>query len=74
MWDAKFLLIKNIEVCGQMSVYVEVKKNTYFDSVVLMLITKELKKMDSVKEIIVGMGTQLNKELAGNLGLISQKL
>ena len=57
-----------------MSVYVEVRKNTYFDSVVLMLITKELKKMDSVKEIIVGMGTQLNKELAENLGLISQKL
>ena len=34
-----------------------------------MLITKEIKKMPNVKEVIVGMGTELNKELTENLSL-----
>jgi FdrA protein len=48
---------------------VEIRKNTYYDSVALMLITKEVKKMAGVKDVIVGMGTDLNKELACNLNL-----
>lgn len=48
---------------------VEIRKNTYYDSVALMLITKEIKKMQDVNEVIVGMGTELNKELAANLDL-----
>ncbi|MBK5240295.1 acyl-CoA synthetase FdrA [Clostridium sp.] len=47
----------------------EIRKNTYYDSVALMLITKEIKKMPNVKEVIVGMGTDLNKELTENLNL-----
>ncbi|MBZ9685379.1 acyl-CoA synthetase FdrA [Clostridium estertheticum] len=48
---------------------VDIRKNTYYDSVALMLISKEIKKMPNVKQVIVGMGTDLNKELTENLGL-----
>jgi len=47
----------------------EIRKNTYYDSVTLMLISKEIKKIDGVKEALVGMGTDLNKELAENLAI-----
>lgn len=52
-----------------MKVSVEIKKNTYYDSVTLMLISKEVKKIEGVNEALVGMGTDLNKELAMNLNL-----
>ncbi|WP_411680291.1 acyl-CoA synthetase FdrA [Clostridium thailandense] len=52
-----------------MKLCVDIRKNTYYDSVALMVITKEIKKLPYVKEIIVGMGTDLNKELASNLKL-----
>lgn len=53
---------------------VEVRKNTYYDSVSLMLITKEIKKMQGIKNVIVGMGTDLNKELCANLNLSNEKI
>lgn len=52
----------------------EIRKNTYYDSVALMIITKELKKMEGIKEVIVGMGTDLNRELAENIGLSSDEI
>lgn len=52
-----------------MVVKYDIRKNTYYDSVTLMLISKEIKKMDGVEEVLVGMGTELNKELAANLQL-----
>ncbi len=52
-----------------MNMCVDIRKNTYYDSVTLMLITKEIKKMPNIKEVMVGMGTELNKELTENLGL-----
>ena len=51
----------------------DVKKNAYYDSVTLMLISKELKKTDGVTEALVGMGTDLNKEIAQNIGVSSPK-
>lgn len=57
-----------------MRLCVEIRKNTYYDSVALMLITKEIKKMQGVKNIIVGMGTDLNKELSGNLELTNDQV
>lgn len=57
-----------------MKLSVEVRKNTYYDSVTLMLITKDIKKLDGVKEILVGMGTDLNKELAENLNLSNEEV
>ena len=32
----------------------DIKKNAYYDSVTLMLISKELKKLDGVTEALVG--------------------
>lgn len=57
-----------------MCVDVVVRKNTYYDSVTLMLITKEVKKIDGVLEVLVGMGTELNKELADNLKLTTKEI
>lgn len=47
----------------------EVRKNAYYDSVTLMIISKEVKKIDGVQEALVGMGTELNRELAQRTGL-----
>lgn len=52
----------------------EVRKNAYFDSVTLMLISKELKKLAGVQEALVGMGSDLNKEIAHNIGVASPEL
>lgn len=56
------------------NVIFSIRKNTYYDSVKLMLISKDVKKMDGVHEALVGMGTDLNKELAENLNLISAEI
>ncbi len=55
-------------------VKLEIKKNAYYDSVTLMLISKELKKLDGVQEALVGMGTDLNKEIAHNIGVATPEL
>ncbi|MDV4151415.1 acyl-CoA synthetase FdrA [Clostridium sp. AL.422] len=57
-----------------MKLCVDIRKNVYYDSVALMIITKEVKKMDGVKEVIVGMATELNKELAENLNLSNDQI
>jgi len=57
-----------------MKLCIETRKNTYYDSVALMLITKEIKKMQGVKEVIVGMATDLNKELCANLNLSNDEI
>lgn len=57
-----------------MKLCVDIRKNTYYDSVALMIITKEIKKLQQVKEVIVGMATDLNKELAENLGLSNEEI
>ncbi len=51
-----------------------IRKNTYYDSVKLMLISKDVKKIEGVHEALVGMGTDLNKELAENLDLINSEI
>lgn len=50
-------------------VKLEIRKNAYYDSVTLMLISKDIKKMDGIQEALVGMGTDLNREIAQNIGL-----
>ena len=47
-------------------VKLDIKQNTYYDSVTLMLISKDLKKLDGVEEALVGMGTDLNRDIAHN--------
>jgi FdrA protein len=57
-----------------MAVKTTIRKNAYYDSVTLMLITKELAKLPGVEEVLVGMATELNKELAANLNLMDAEL
>ncbi|PAB57423.1 FdrA family protein [Anaeromicrobium sediminis] len=57
-----------------MKVCHEIRKNTYYDSVTLMLISKELKKMEGIKEALVGMATDLNKELAEMINISSEDI
>lgn len=51
-----------------------VKQNAYYDSVTLMQISGNLKKIPGVGEALVGLGTELNKEIARNIGLDSPDL
>lgn len=55
-------------------VNLQIKPNTYYDSITLMIISKELKKVEGVKEALVGMGTELNLEIAKVTGLSSPEL
>ncbi len=55
-------------------VQVQIRKNAYYDSVSLMLISKEVKKLPGVEEALVGMGTELNKEISRNIGLDTGEL
>jgi FdrA protein len=49
-----------------------VEKNSYYDSVFLMLINKELKKIPGVKDAAVSMGTEMNVELLKKIGFFNQ--
>jgi len=55
-------------------VKLEIRKNAYYDSVTLMLISKEIKKIEGISEALVGMGTDLNREIALNIGLATPEL
>ena len=55
-------------------VNLQIKPNTYYDSITLMIISKDLKKVEGVKEALVGMGTDLNLEIAKVTGLSSPEL
>lgn len=50
--------------------YSEIKKNTYYDSVTLMLISGRLEAVDGVEEAAVMMGTDHNKLLMKNAGIL----
>jgi len=47
------------------------KNNLYFDSVSLMKISSQVSALPGVKEVMVGMATELNKELLQNMGLLN---
>ena len=51
-----------------------VEKNSYYDSVFLMLISSELKKIPGVTEAVVSMATEVNTELLGGIGFSSPEL
>ena len=52
-----------------MTLQTSIKRNAYYDSVTLMLLSRELQKLDGVEDVLVGMGTDLNLDLARGLGL-----
>lgn len=53
---------------------VQVKKNSYYDSVTLMLISRDVADIPGVNEVMVGMATELNLELTEKLGIHSPEL
>lgn len=51
-----------------------IKENSYYDSVTLMIITKEIEARDDVENAVVVMGTDLNKDLLNNVGLLNDEI
>ncbi len=54
-----------------MSVHIEVRKNTYYDSVTLMALTQKMAALPGVAEAVVVMATPMNKELLAGVGLLT---
>ena len=51
-----------------------VEKDSYYDSVFLMLINKDVKQFEGVTDAVVSMGTEMNLELLADLGFESSEL
>lgn len=51
-----------------------IRKNAYYDSVTLMLVTDAIKKIDGVEEALVGMGTDTNKGFLKDLGMLTAEI
>ena len=50
------------------------RKDSYYDSVFLMLISADIKKMDGVSEAVVAMGTEMNLDLLNGMGMTGPEL
>ena len=46
-----------------------VRKDSYYDSVFLMLISTDVKKVPGISEAVVAMGTEMNRDLIAGMGL-----
>ncbi|MEH7307459.1 acyl-CoA synthetase FdrA [Neobacillus drentensis] len=57
-----------------MALKVVIKQNTYFDSVSLMSLSTKANQIDGVEQAFVAMGTEMNKEVLRNVGLITPEL
>ena len=55
-----------------MAIISQVNSNTYHDSVRLMRVSDALTNLDGVEQAIVAMGTQANKRVLSELGLLSE--
>ena len=51
-----------------------VQKDSYYDSVFLMLINKDVKQFPGVTEAVVSMGTEVNLELLKDMGLYDDEV
>jgi len=54
-------------------IYGLIKKNTYQDSVNLMVLSSKLSKLDGIKKVSIMMGTPANKEIFENTGLYAKE-
>ncbi|MEW6081096.1 MAG: acyl-CoA synthetase FdrA [Bacillota bacterium] len=55
-----------------MPVKVTVRKNTYYDSVTLMWLSREASGVPGMHQVVVVMGTDLNRELLDRVGLLDE--
>lgn len=53
---------------------VMVRKDSYFDSVFLMLISTDVKKLPGIAEAVVAMGTEMNRDLIAGMGLSTDEI
>ena len=53
-----------------MTIKVVIKRNTYFDSVSLMTLSTKANQIDGVEQAVVAMGTEMNKGVLRNVGLM----
>lgn len=51
-----------------------VRKDSYYDSVFLMLINRDVKQLEGVNDAVVSMGTEVNRELLGDMGLSNEEV
>ncbi len=51
-----------------------IKPNTYFDSVSLMLLSNKANLIEGVDQAIIAMGTEMNKEVMKNIGLLTPEI
>ncbi|MDN3017032.1 acyl-CoA synthetase FdrA [Paenibacillus sp. BSR1-1] len=51
-----------------------IKPNTYFDSVSLMSLSTKANQIDGVEQAIIAMGTEMNKEVMKNVGLLTPEV
>jgi succinyl-CoA synthetase alpha subunit len=54
-----------------MTVHVEIRKNTYYDSVTLMALTQKMAALPGIAEAVAVMATPMNKDLLAGVGLLS---
>jgi succinyl-CoA synthetase alpha subunit len=50
-----------------------IRENTYLDSIILMSMSDQLRQLDGVEEVSAIMGTEANKEILKNIGLLEQE-
>lgn len=53
---------------------IEIRKNSYFDSVTLMSISASIKKTEGVMDAVISMATDMNKELLARVGLLTAEI
>ena len=51
-----------------------IRKDSYYDSVFLMLISSDIKKMEGISEGVVAMGTEMNLDLLNDMGMSGPEL
>ena len=54
-----------------MTVQVLIKSNTYIDSVSLMSLSTKANEIAGIEQAIIAMGTEMNKEVIQNVGLMT---
>lgn len=57
-----------------MPIKVNVRKNTYFDSVSLMSLSTRANQIEGIEQAVVAMGTEMNKGVLRNVGLLTPEV
>jgi hypothetical protein len=61
------------EICNKMSKKIIIRENEYYDSILLMNLSSEIQKTQGVKQVVLLMGTDMNKTVLKELKLNNQE-